>query len=83
MKDTSFTDLMEDKESLCLKILKQIRPHWDKSDIILWNLGERSWAGYSIENIQDKLFIKLWENEAQVLEDLRNFKTDLKIFIEM
>ena len=73
MRDTSFTDLMEDKENLCLKILKQIRPHWDKSDIILWNLGERSWAGYSIENIQDKLFIKLWENEAQVLEDLRNF----------
>ena len=51
-------------EQCCVHILKQIRPNWKKCDIILRKLTQTAWIGYSVEDISEKLFIKIWKNEA-------------------
>ena len=52
------------EEKRCVQILRQIRPQWKKCDIILRKLTVKAWIGYSINNMKDKLFIKLYENET-------------------
>ena len=49
-------------EQCCVHILKQIRPHWKKCDIILRKLTSTAWIGYSVEDISEKLFIRIWDD---------------------
>jgi len=57
-------------EKCCVKILRQIRPQWPKCDIVLRKISKRAWIGYSIENIKEKLFIKLLESESQASSEI-------------
>jgi len=48
-----------------VRILRKLRTDWKKFDIIMWKLSENSWAGYSIQNSQEKLFIKVFKEELE------------------
>ena len=52
-------------EKSCVKIVRKLKPNWKKYDIILWKLSENSWAGYSIQNSQEKLYIKVLNQESE------------------
>ena len=71
--------MMENREKCCLRILKQIRPQWQRKDIILWELSDTSWAGYSINNIKEKLYIKIWKDEDEVSMNPNSSQTSNKL----
>ena len=58
---------MSDSERACVRVLRQIRPGWRRPDIILWRLGPSTWVGYSVGHVADKLVVRMWGDQDQVL----------------
>jgi len=61
-------------EKACVKIVRKLKPNWKKFDIILWKLSENSWAGYSITNSEEKLFIKVFNQELEAQNNIHKYQ---------